>query len=447
MERLLPQNIDAECGVLGSLILDPAALALIAGWLHSEDFYRDAHQTIYEAIVTLDERGQPADFITLCDLLEQRGQLKSVGGASYLTSLLSFVPTSGNVEYYARIVAHKARCRRLIHAAGQIAAYGFEELEDAQERAEQLLFALQRHHTRDFAPLAEVLQSCLEKLEAVQKREQQVLGVPTGFRHLDAALGGGLQRADLIILAARPGTGKTSLALSIAAHAALVEHKRVALFSLEMDAGQVGLRLLSMQTNEDQRRLRLGLIDDWQALVQESDRLSDCAIWIDDTAGIAPTALRSKARRLQSTHGVDLVIVDYLQLMHALQSDGKRFAVREQEIAEISRTLKAVAKELGVPVLALAQLNRAVETRQNKRPQLSDLRESGALENDADVVLFIYREDLYQAVEDPARRNTADLIIAKQRNGPVGEVLLHFDASRTCFRDLEATPSEQEAER
>lgn len=443
MERTLPFNLDAECGVLGSLILDPAALALIADWLRPDDFYRDAHQTIYEAIVTLDERGQPADFITLCDLLEQRGQLKSMGGASYLTSLLGFVPTSGNVEYYARIVAHKARCRRLIHAAGQIAAYGYEELEDAQERAEQLLFALQRYQTRDFMALADVLDTCLRELEAVQNREQRVLGVPTGFRHLDAALGGGLQRCDLVILAARPGNGKTSLALSIAAHAALVERKRVAFFSLEMSAKQLGLRLLSMQTDQDQRRLRLGLVDDWEQVVRASDALAEGAVWIDETAGISPTELRSKVRHLQSTQGLDLVIVDYLQLMHATHSDGKRFVVREQEIAEISRTLKAVAKEVNVPVLALAQLSRAVELRQNKRPQLSDLRESGALENDADVVLFIYREDLYQEVKDPARRNTADLIIAKQRNGPVGEVLLRFDASRTCFRDLEVTPGEE----
>lgn len=438
MERLLPTNIEAECGVLGSLLIDPEAVPQIAGWLLPEDFYRDAHRMIYEAILTLYERNQPADFLTLCDLLEQGGKLDAVGGASYLTSLITAVPTSGNVEYYAHIVVQKAGCRRLIHAAGQIAAYGYEELEDAQERAEQLLFALQRRQTRDFLSLAEVMMACLTDLEALQKREQRLLGIPTGFRYLDAALGGGLQRSDLIILAARPGNGKTSLALTIAAHAVLKESKRVAFFSLEMGAKQLGLRLLAMQADQDQRRLRLGLIDDWEKVVNASDRLAEGAIWIDETAGISHTALRSKVRRLQTTHGVDLVMVDYLQLMHATQGDGKRFTIREQEIAEISRNLKAVAKELNVPVLALAQLSRAVETRQVKRPQLSDLRESGALENDADVVLFIYREDLYQEPEDATMRNTAEIIIAKHRNGPIGQVLLRFDPSRTCFSDVEA---------
>jgi len=447
MERLLPQNMDAECGALGSLILDPEAVPLVADWLRPTDFYRDSHRTIYEAMLTLYERNEPADFITLCELLEQRNQLDAIGGASYLTSLITYVPTSGNVEYYGQIVAQKAGFRRLIHAAGQIAALGYEEIDDAQERSEQLLFALQRRDTRDFVSLEAVLQACMNDLEALQKREQRLLGVPTGFRHLDAALGGGMQRADLVILAARPGNGKTSLALTIAAYAALVEKKRVAFFSLEMGAKQLGLRLLSMQADQDQRRLRLGLIDDWDKVVLASDTLAEGTIWIDETAGISHTALRSKARRLQTTEGVDLVIVDYLQLMHALQGDGKRFQMREQEIAEISRNLKAVAKELNVPVLALAQLNRAVEARQNKRPQLSDLRESGALENDADVVLFIYREDLYQETVEAEKRNIADLIIAKQRNGPVGEVCLRFDPSRTCFHDLEITPGEQEGER
>jgi replicative DNA helicase len=436
MERLLPQSIEAECGVLGSIIIDPEAVALVTDWLQPDDFYRDAHRTIYEAIQALYERNEPADFITLCDLLEQQGHLENAGGASYLASLIHCVPTSGNVVYYAQIVAQKAACRRLIHAAGQIAALAYEEIEDAQERAEQLLFALQRQKRRDFVSLEAVLTACMADLEALQNREQHLLGIPTGYRTLDAALGGGLQRSDLVILAARPGNGKTSLALNIAVHAALKEGKRVAFFSLEMGAKQLGLRLIAMQANQDQRRLRLGLIDDWDRVVRATDTLAEIAIWIDETAGISHTELRSKVRRLHSTHGIDLVMVDYLQLMHATQSGGKPFPVREQEIAEISRNLKGVAKELHVPVLALAQLNRAVETRLNKRPQLSDLRESGALENDADVVLFIYREDLYQETRDPEKRNAADLIIAKQRNGPIGELRLRFDPSRTSFHDL-----------
>jgi replicative DNA helicase len=437
MERLLPINIEAEQGVLGSIIIDPEAVAMVADWLRPDDFYRDAHRTIYAAVLELYERNEPADFITLCELFEQQGHLEQIGGASYLTSLISYVPTSGNVMYYARIVAQKASFRRLIHAAGQIAALAYEETEGAQEQAEQLLFALQRCQTRDFVSLEAVLLECMADLEALQNREQRLLGIPTGFADLDSALGGGLQRSDLVILAARPGNGKTSLALCIAAHAALHAGKRVAFFSLEMGAKQLGLRLLAMQANQDQRCLRLGLVDDWDQVVRATDTLSEGAIWIDETAGISPTELRSKLRRLHSTQGIDLVIVDYLQLMHATQSDGRRFQVREQEIAEISRTLKAVAKELNVPVLALAQLNRALEARQNKRPQLSDLRESGALENDADVVLFIYREDLSQQPKDPDLKNVANLILAKHRNGPTGEVFLRFDPSRTCFHGLE----------
>ncbi len=437
MERLFPQSVEAECGVLGSLLIDPEAMPMIADWLLPTDFYRDAHRAIYEAMVVLSERHQPADMITLCELLEQRGQLEDVGGASYLTALLGEVPTSGNLTYYAQIVSQKAGYRRLIHTAGQIAALAYDEVEDAQERAEQLLFALQRVDQRDGVSLEVVLQDCLRDLEALQKREQHLLGVPTGFRYLDAALGGGLQRSDLVILAARPGNGKTSLALNMAAHAALVAGKRVAFFSLEMSAKQLALRLIAMQTNLDQRRLRLGVIEDWDAIITALETLAEGAIWIDETAGISHTALRSKVRRLQTTQGVDLVVVDYLQLMRAVQADGKRFLIREQEIAEISRSLKAVAKELNVPVLALAQLNRAVESRQSKRPQLSDLRESGSLENDADVVLFISPEEPSQETADA--QPLADIIIAKHRNGPVGEVRLRFDPSRTCFHDLDVT--------
>lgn len=436
-ERLVPQNIDAEYGVLGSIILDPETLPLVADWLQPQDFYRDAHRLIYEALLTLYERHQPADFITVCEALETSGKLETVGGASYLTSLIAYVPTSGNVEHYARIVAQKAGYRRLIHAAGQIAAWAYEETEDAQERAEHLLFGLQRHARQDFLSLEAVMQNCLLDLDALHHRRTDMLGIPTGFCHLDAALGGGLQRADLIILAARPGHGKTSLALTVAAHIALRQRQRVAIFSLEMSARQLGLRLLAMEADEDQRRLRLGHVDDWERVVRASDVLAEGAIWIDETPALSITSLRSKARRLQASQEIDVVIVDYLQLMRANLPDGKRFQVREQEIAEISRGLKELAKELHVPVVALAQLNRALESRQNKRPQLSDLRESGALENDADVVVFIYREDLYQEHDDPATRNMADLIIAKQRNGPIGEIRVRFNPSRTSFQDIE----------
>ena len=435
MERVVPNNIEAEGGVLGSLLIDPEAIGLVADWLRPQDFYRDAHRTIYAAILSLFERQEPADFLTLCDRLEQQHALASVGGASYLTALITGVPTSGNLIYYARIGAQKAAYRRLIHAAGRIAALAYEEKEDAQEQAEYLVFALRHYTTQEVISLESILQACLTDLEAVQRREQRVLGIPTGLASLDAALGGGFQRSDLIMLAARPGQGKTSLALTITAHAALHAGKRVAFFSLEMSAKQLGMRLLSMQANQDQRRLRLGLIDEWKQIIQAADALAEGAIWIDETAGISPTELRSKVRRMQSTQGLDLVIVDYLQLMHATHSDGKRFAVREQEIAEISRTLKAVAKELNVPVLALAQLSRAVEMRQNKRPQLSDLRESGALENDADVVLLLSREDPSAELRAPGQEHPVDLLIAKQRNGPIGEVSLRFHPARTRFSE------------
>ncbi len=434
-ERLLPYNIEAERGTLGSILIDSEAIPVVIGCLCPGDFFHAAHQRIYESILFLFNRQIPADLITLSDHLEQRGKLDLIGGVTYLDLLFTYVSTSCNAEYHARIVAQKAGFRRLIHASAQIATLGYEECEDAQEQAEQVLFALQRHITSDFLSLEDVLQSCLVDLDALKRGEQRLLGIPTGLRHLDVVLGGGLQRSDLVILAARPGNGKTSLALTVAVHVALVEKKRVAFFSLEMSAKQLGLRLLAMQADQDQRRLRLGRIDNWDSMVRASDTLAEGAIWIDETASLSHTTLRGKARRLQAIRGVDLVIVDYLQLMHAFQGDNKRFMVREQEIAEISRSLKALAKELNVPVLALAQLSRAVEARQSKRPQLSDLRESGALENDADVVVFIYPEDPSQGKEEPGAKKAVDLIVAKHRNGPTGEVGLCFDPGRTSFYD------------
>ncbi|HEY1353888.1 MAG TPA: replicative DNA helicase [Ktedonobacteraceae bacterium] len=436
-ERRFPQNNEAERGVLGSLLADPEAFSLVGDRLRPQDFYQDRHCVIYKALLALYERSQPADLLTLREELEVHGNLEAAGGAPYLTSLGNAAPTSGNVEYYARIVAQKAYFRHLIHTAGRIAALAYDEAEEAQEQAEQLLFALRRRALLDLLPIETVVQGCLEELDALQQHRADVLGVPTGFRPLDAALGGGLQRADLTILAARPGSGKTSLAMNIASHVALHLQGHVAIFSLEMSARQLGLRLLSMEANVDQRMLRLGQIEDWDQVLRAADTLSEGAMWIDETPALSLAALRSKARRLMATHHLDLLIVDYLQLLHFTLPDGKRCPIREQEIAEIGQGLKALAGELHIPVLALAQLNRALENRQNKRPQLSDLRESGALENEADVVLFIYREDLYQQRENPATRNMADLIIAKQRNGPVGEIRVRFCPERTSFHDLE----------
>jgi replicative DNA helicase len=443
-EKRLPQNIEAEESVLGSLIIDPEAITLLEDALRPDDFYRDAHKTLYQAMLTLSARREPADFVTLCDELERSGTLADVGGASAIASLMNGVPTSANAVYYGRIVAQKALYRRLIRAAGQIAALAYEESDDALEGAEQLIFLLgqAQGNGSDLTPLQEVLSDCMTALDGLHERRTSIIGVPTGYRHLDAPLGG-LQRSDLVILAARPGTGKTSFALGVARNACQAGF-RVALFSLEMSRRQLGMRLLSMEAGIDQHRLRLGRVEDheWEQVVAALGILSEGHLWIDDSAALSLASLRSRARRAQARHGVDLVIVDYLQLMRA-SLDGKRFQNREQEIAEISRGLKALAKELDVPVLALAQLSRAVEVRASKVPQLSDLRESGSIENEADVVLFIYRDDLYNAESEAA--GTADLIIAKHRNGPTGTVRLGFDPTQTCFYTLETTEATREA--
>ena len=440
LKNVLPYNQEAEQGVLGSLLIDPEAIAQIADWLTPNDFYRDAHLTIYRTLLALYERRDPGDFVTLSDELERLGMLEQVGGQSFIVSLMNGVPTSANVEHYGRIVRQKAIFRRLIHASGEIAAHAYQEESDALEYAEQTIFALgQEGAVSDFTSMDTIITTCLHQLDVVHEHQHEIIGVPTGFRPLDVALGG-LQRSDLIILAGRPATGKTSLALNIASNAVYSYRLRVAVFSLEMGKEQLGLRLLSMHSRIDQQRLKLGWVRDeeWERIMNSSRELSEGTIWIDDTAGITLAAMRSKARRLQAQFGVDLIVVDYLQLMKATL-EGRRSTNREQEIAEISRGLKGIAKDLNVPVLALAQLSRAVESRQSKVPQLSDLRESGAIENDADVVLFIYRDELYDSESEA--KGTADIIIAKHRNGPIGTVRVGFEPSQTRFYPLEVSPS------
>ena len=442
VEKLLPQNIEAECGVLGSIIIDPEAIVQVSDFLHPDDFYRDAHRTIYEVILQLYEEHEPADFITICDELERRNKLEEVGGASYITSLINQVPTSGNVEFYGRIVERTAILRRLIHAAGQIAAIAYEEgdADIALDRAEQLIFQISQRHARsDFSHMRDILAEYMNKLDQLHERHGSIVGVPTGFTDLDR-LTGGLQKSDLIVLAARPGIGKTSLAMSMAHNAALKYHNSVAFFSLEMSKDQLAQRLLSMDSGIDQQRLRTGRIEEeeWERIVYAMDTLSEANIWIDDTASITPLEMRSKSRRIHAQHGIDLIIVDYLQLMQATIG-GKRNENRVQEISEISRSLKGLARELNIPVLALAQLSRAVESRQSKVPQLSDLRESGSIEQDSDIVMFIYRDDVYNPESE--KKSIADVIIAKHRNGPVGEISLYFQANQTRFRDLELNSS------
>lgn len=400
MEKLLPQNIEAECGVLGSIIIDPEAIAQVADFLRPEDFYRDAHRTIYEVILHLYESHEPADFITICDELERLNQLEEVGGPGYITSLVNQVPTSGNVEYYARIVERTAILRRLIHAAGQIAAIAYEEgdADVALDKAEQLIFEIsQKHSHSDFSTLGELLSTFMERLDMLHERRGTIIGVPTGFTDLDR-LTGGLQRSDLIILAARPAVGKTSLSLSLAHNAAVKYQRSVAIFSLEMSKEQLVQRILSMEAGVDQQRLRTGWIEDdeWERLLEAVNTLSDAKIYIDDTAGISTVEMRSKARRLQAERGIDLIIVDYLQLMQSAPG-GARNKNREQEISEISRNLKGLARELNIPVMALAQLSRAVESRQSKVPQLSDLRESGCLTGETPI--YLPDEGVYRPIQ------------------------------------------------
>jgi len=441
-DRLPPQNIEAEQSVLGSLLIDPDAILKVSTFLRPEDFYRETHQRIYSAILQLHERRMPADFITVVDELERQGQLDFVGGAAYITSLINMVPTSIHVEHYARIVERAAIMRRLITAAGQIAALAYEERDDVDaviDEAERILFEVsQRRVSRSLVPISEIIKSYYDRIEFLVEHRDQTLGVPTGFADLDRLLGG-LQPSDLIIIAARPSMGKTSLAVSIAMNAALKHNAVVAIFTLEMAAEQLVQRMISGQTGIDSQRLRLGRIEDieWEKFTHASGVLSEAAIFIDDTPSPSPMEIRTKARRLAAEYDLDLIIVDYLQLM---QAGDRRVENRVQEISYISRSLKSLARELKVPVVALSQLSRAVEARQDKIPQLADLRESGSIEQDADVVMFIYRDEMYNP--DTDRAHIADIIVAKHRNGPTARVSLRFEPSLTQFQDLDLQSEE-----
>lgn len=449
MEKLLPQDIDAEQAVLGSLIIDPDAIGLVEPFLRADDFYRDAHRAIFQAIARLSTRSVPADFITLCEELEREGELADVGGASSVTSLISGVPTSGNVEHYARIVAHKALCRRVIAAAGQIAALAYEEAEDAAERAEQIIFAATDTvpDPHDPVSVGDVLNEVLIPLTGTTDAVGAICGVPSGIRPLDE-MTAGFQRADLILLAGRPGMGKSSLALTLARNAALDYGRSVLFFSVEMSCTQLLYRLLAMEAHIELPRIwKRHLSEDERVrLIEGSGRVLDAPLFIDDTPGLSITALTSKIRRHLVRHPLDLIVVDYLQKLNATYESGKRYADRVQEVSEVARGLKQVAREFDVPVLALAQVSRAVEQRADKIPQLSDLRDSGELEQEADLVCFLYRDDYYAGYDEQGqskseRPGTADLIIAKYRNGPQGEVRLGFLARETRFYDLPVAPS------
>jgi len=437
-ERLPPQNIEAEQSVLGSLLIDPDAVIRVMIFLRPEDFYRETHQQIYTAITNLHERREPADFITLCDELERREALASVGGPAYITSLINCVPTSIHVEHYAHIVERTALMRRLIQAAGQIAGLAYEGADQADEvidRAEQILFGIsQRRLSHSLRPIREVLDKYYDRIEYLHQHQGEVVGLPTGFIDLDRLLGG-LEKSDLVIVAGRPGMGKTSLALSIAQNASLRLGAVVALFSLEMSGEQLVQRLVAAETGIDSRRLRVGDLRgvEWDQFVKTTGVLADTLLFIDDTPSPSPMEIRTKSRRLAAEYKLDLIIIDYLQLMQG--GSGRRSENRVQEISYISRALKGLARELEVPVMALSQLSRAVEQRQDKHPVLADLRESGAIEQDADIVMFIYRDEVYN--ESTERPNIAEIQVSKHRNGPTGKVELFFDRKLTRFLDLD----------
>jgi replicative DNA helicase len=578
--RSIPANLEAEEAILGSLLIDPDAIIKVAASLSAEDFYREKNGWVYQAILDLHERREPADFVTLCDEMERRNQLQEVGGAGYVTQLINNTPTAVHVEYYAGIVVRTATLRRLIGAAGQITALAYDEAQDVDEvvdRAEQLIFGVsERRIQRDLTPIRHIMGNVVERIDYLHRHTGDLLGVPSGFGKLDKILGG-FQKSDLLILAARPSVGKTALALNFAANAAKKYAQRVAFFSLEMSAEQLVQRLLSSETGINQQRLRLGDVkeEEWLMLIEAAGVLSETLLFIDDTPAVSVLELRTKARRLQAEHGLDLVVVDYLQLM---RGEGGRNDNRVQEISYITRSLKSLARELEVPLIALSQLSRAVEQRTDHKPQLSDLRESGCLtgdslvtladtgarlpiadcvsraslavwalnpqtlqleraavsnafctgrklvqrlitqsgrtirattnhkfltmqgwrrldalkwgeviavpplagsevdwdrvtqvsadgeeevydltvpgpanfvandllvhnsiEQDADVVMFIYREDMVK--EDSERKNIADVIVAKHRNGPTDTVPLFFNRELTKFADLEMTRS------
>jgi replicative DNA helicase len=421
--RMPPQSPDAEASVLGALLIHAEAVSRAVEWLTPDDFYLDAHRLIFEAAVNLFNRAQPIDVVTVGEELRQQNLLERVGGLAYLMELASLVPTAAHVEHYARFVKDTATLRRLIDTATRLVTESYKGEQSARELldwAQQELFQLTQPGQRDVVKLHDVLIETFNRLEQLYENKGKLVGVPTGFHDLDR-ITAGLQRSDLIIVAARPSMGKTMLCLNLARHVAVHEKVPVALFSLEMSREQLAMRLLSAEAELPAHRLRTGELDGdmWGQLSRALGHLSEAPIYIDDTPGISALELRAKARQLRVQHHVGLVIVDYMQLMQ-----GRRSENRQQEISDISRSLKALARELDVPVVALSQLSRAVESRTDKRPMLSDLRESGAIEQDADIVAFLYREDYYsKEAENP---DVTELIVAKQRNGPTGTVHLLF---------------------
>ncbi|KKQ76811.1 MAG: primary replicative DNA helicase, replicative DNA helicase [Parcubacteria group bacterium GW2011_GWC1_38_6] len=439
-QKIPPQNIDAEKSLLGSLLLDKNAIVKVVDFLQIRDFYKKNHQEIYEVAIELFEKGEPIDLLSISTRLKEKKELDDIGGGAYLTELINSVPTSSHVLNYAKIVQRKRVLRDLIDAGHEIESMGYDESEETDvliDNAERRIFSIaQKGLTQAFTPVKETLEEAFERIDQLSKHQGTPRGVPTGFAALDNILAG-LQKSDLVVLASRPSMGKSSLALNFASYIAVTNKLPVGIFSLEMSKDQVVDRLISSFANVDLWRLRTGRLsgegedNDFTRIQQAMSILAEAPIYIDDSSSPNMLQMRAMARRLQADQGLGLIVVDYLQLMEPRNT----MSSIVQQMTEISRSLKGLAKELNIPVLALSQLSREVEKRTPQIPRLSDLRETGAIEQDADVVLFIYREDRYRP--ETARKNIADIIVAKHRNGPVGKVELYFDETIASFRNLD----------
>jgi len=440
LERIPPQNIEAEQSLLGSLLLEKDAIIKIADIINSEDFYKDKHKNIYEAMRDLYTKHEPIDLLSLTSRLEEMNQLEKIGGRTYLMELSNVVPTASNVIHYANIVQKKSSLRKLLVAAAEITALGYQETEEVDmllDQAEQKLFQVSQKHLRQvFVPVKGILSEAFDRIDELHREKGKLRGLPTGFKDLDNYLGG-LQKSDLVILAARPSVGKTTLALDIARQAAIQTKTPVGIFSLEMSKEQLVDRLLCAQAGVELWKMRTGHLsdsegaDDFPRIGNAMGVLAEAPIYIDDAANANVMEIRTKARRLQMEKGLGLIVIDYLQLMEGRTS----IENRTQEVSQITRALKGIARELDIPVLVLSQLNRAVEQQNPPIPRLSHLRESGSIEQDADVVMFIYREEIYK--QDTEKKNISDIIIAKHRNGPTGRIQLYFNEKHVSFKNLE----------
>ncbi len=441
--RLPPQNLEAEMSVLGGVLLENEALNRALEYLTTPDFYRESHRKIFNALILLSEKGEPADLVTLTAVLKDRGELEAVGGSTYLATLVDYVPTAANISYYCKLVKEKSVARKLIEASTEIVTRGYEggDMEEILDQAEKAIFEISENRIRpSYFPVRDILKDTFKSIELLYERKELVTGVPTGYTDLDK-MTAGLQPSDLVIVAGRPSMGKTAFALNIIEYATTHADKPVpaVIFSLEMSKEQLVQRMLCSLAKVDAGRLRTGHLgeSDWPKLTMAAGQLNETQIYIDDTPAISVLELRSKARRLKAEHGLGLIIVDYLQLMRGSNPES-----RQQEISEISRSLKALAKELELPVVALSQLNRSLESRTDKRPMMADLRESGAIEQDADVIMFVYREAVYcedcksrEKTCEKGHDKDAEIIIGKQRNGPIGTVHLTFRGEFTRFEN------------